>query len=131
MHYFFAPLLLGACVAATVPPPDRALLEAGERAYQKCYACHALEPGRNDLGGPTLHDIVGRKIAAEPGFPYSEALRRFAADHPSWTPSLLDAFVRDPEALVPRTDMSFHGMPDPREREALIAYLGSFAEMPR
>lgn len=115
-------LALAACAAAaTAPAPRQA--SAGQRAYQKCYSCHALEPGRNDLAGPTLHGIVGRRVAAEPGFDYSPALRRFAAANPAWTRELIDCFAADPEALVPGTSMTFHGIADPAERRALIGYL--------
>jgi cytochrome c len=95
---------------------------AGERAYGKCYSCHALEPGKT-LEGPSLYRIVGKRIAAEPGFAYSPALRRFARRHPRWTPELLDRFAADPEALVPKTSMNFPGMRSRGERRALIRYL--------
>ena len=102
---------------------DAELMARGERAYQKCYSCHALEPGKNDLQGPTLHHIVGRPIAVEPGFSYSPAMRRFAETEGYWGKGLLDKFVADPEALVPGTSMTFHGISDADERKALVAYL--------
>ena len=64
-------------------------------------------------------------MAAVPGFGYSPALRRFAARNPRWTKPLIDRYAADPEALVPGTSMAFHGMPDPKERQALIDYLNS------
>ena len=91
--------------------------------YAPCAACHALEPGRNSPAGPTLHAIVGRRVASLPGFNYSPALRRFAARNPRWTRALLDRFLADPEALVPGTEMGFIGMRDPDRRRALIAWL--------
>ena len=111
------PALLAAAAAEPAPP------SAGERAYQKCYSCHSLDPGRNKLEGPTLHDIVGRPVAARAGYRYSPAIRRFAGDHPVWTEALLDRFIADPETLVPGTTMTFTGMSDPAERAALIDYL--------
>ena len=99
------------------------MTSAGKAAYEQCYSCHAIEPGRNDPGGPTLHAIVGRPIAAEPGFNYSTALRAFARENPRWTPELLDKYVADPARLVPRTSMGFNGMEDAEQRRALIAYL--------
>jgi cytochrome c len=113
--------MAGACAAA--PLPKSATIAAGERAYQQCYSCHATEPGRNDLAGPSLHGIVGRPIAAVPGVDYSPALKRFAATNPTWTRDLLDRFAADPEGLVPGTSMAFHGMPDAQERRALLDYL--------
>ena len=94
----------------------------GQVAYQKCYACHALEPGKNDLSGPTLHRIVGRRVAAE-RFDYSPALRELATRRKRWTEAMLDRYIADPEAVAPKTSMNFHGIRDARERADLIAYL--------
>jgi cytochrome c2 len=94
----------------------------GEMAYRKCYACHALEPGKT-LEGPSLHRIVGRRVAAERGFPYSAALRALARRRPRWDAALLDRYIADPEAVAPRTSMNFHGIGDRSERAALILYL--------
>lgn len=94
----------------------------GKAAFQKCYACHALEQGKNDLSGPTLHRILGRRVAAE-RFDYSPALRALAKRRPRWDEALLDRYIADPEAVAPKTSMTFTGMRDPRERADLIAYL--------
>jgi cytochrome c len=112
-----------ACTAPAPSEPAAADLALGERAYRQCYACHALEPGRNTPAGPTLHNVVGRAIAAESGFNYSPALRRLAAGHPRWTPELLDRFLANPEAVAPGTEMGFPGLDDPAERRALIIWL--------
>jgi cytochrome c len=116
-------LFLAAAACESDAAPQTADPQLGERAYQKCYSCHSLEPGKNDLTGPSLHKIVGRSVAAQPGFDYSPALRRFAERDPLWTVELLDRYVTDPEALVPGTSMTFHGIKDEQERKALIAYL--------
>jgi cytochrome c len=112
-------LLTGAACAA--PSPTQ--LAQGEQVYRRCVACHALEPGRNTPAGPTLHGIVGRPIAAERGFDYSPALRRFAVSEGNWTPALLDRFLADPETVVPGTEMGLIGVAEAGEREALIAWL--------
>ena len=96
---------------------------AGEIAFQKCFSCHAIEAGKHDLAGPSLHGIVGRKVAAVAGFDYSPAMKRFAVANPVWTRTLLDRLAADPEALVPGTSMAFHGMADDAERADLIDYL--------
>jgi cytochrome c2 len=97
---------------------------AGEQLYRQCYSCHSLAAGENLPSGPTLYGIVGKAVAAEEGFDYSPALRRFAQQHPRWTPKLLDRFIAEPDAVVPGTYMSFHGLAGPADRSALIAYLG-------
>lgn len=120
-----------AACAAQAPdsPPARqasaAELALGERIYRRCYACHALEPGRNTPAGPTLHNIVGRPIAAEPGFNYSPPLRRFAEHNGRWSPMLLDRFLADPAAAAPGNEMGFLGIDDASDRRALIAWLES------
>jgi cytochrome c len=115
-----------ALIFALVPPagPDGRAGDPrrGKAAFQKCYACHALEPGKNDLSGPTLHRIVGRRLAAE-RFDYSSALRALAKRRPRWDEALLDRYIADPEAVAPKTSMTFTGMRDARERADLIAYL--------
>lgn len=106
-------------LAALQPPAG----DPGPRLYAECTACHALEPGRNTPAGPTLHAIVGRRVASEQGFNYSPALRRFARRNRRWTPALLDRFLADPEGLVPGTEMGMAGMGDAARRRALIAWL--------
>jgi cytochrome c len=95
----------------------------GARLYRRCIACHALEPGRNSPSGPTLFNIVGRPVAAEPGFRYSPALSAHSRRHPRWTEAELDRFLADPLSVVPGTDMSFQGIDDPAQRRALIRWL--------
>ena len=113
-----AGLLLAGAACAPASEPG-----LGERLYAQCYACHALEPHANTPAGPTLHAVVGRAIAAEPGFNYSPALRRLAAAEARWTPELLDRFLTDPAAVAPGTEMGFPGMDDPAQRRALIEWL--------
>ena len=117
--------MAAACGTAAVPSTSE--LARGERAYQKCYSCHALERRAGKLEGPTLHRIVGRRVADVAGFDYSPAMRRFAQRHPRWTPELLDRYIADPERLVPGTSMTFHGIADAAERRALMKYLESSA----
>ncbi|HEU5482933.1 MAG TPA: c-type cytochrome [Sphingomicrobium sp.] len=97
-------------------------LDAGERAFQKCYSCHSIT-GDERLEGPRLSGIAGGPVAARTGFDYSPAMKRFANKHPVWTDALLDRFIADPEAVVPGTSMAFAGVRDANERAQLIAYL--------
>lgn len=98
--------------------------ERGEVVFQKCYACHSVEPGETGLTGPNLRGVVGRPVAAEPGFAYSPALEALPArGWPVWTPAALDAFLASPEAFAPGTLMTFVGLEDATERADLIAWL--------
>ena len=106
--------------AGSVPP-----ISKGERAFQKCYSCHAL--GEDDEGaqGPSLKGIVGRKVAARPGYDYSPAMRAYANTQPRWTRETLDAFLADPQRVVPDNEMGFFGLQDPAERKAMIDFLAA------
>lgn len=97
----------------------------GERAYQKCYACHSLEGPDPDMQGPSLNGIVGRRVASEPGFTYSPALRSYARKQKTWNRKALGAFIADPQAVIPGNRMGFFGIRNAQEREELIAYLAA------
>jgi cytochrome c len=110
---------VGAAVGATGAP------SAGERAFQKCYACHSREGPEANTEGPSLKGVVGREVAAQPSFRYSPALRALAARQPVWTREALDAFIADPQGFAPDNAMGFFGIRDPDERRALIDYLAA------
>ena len=118
-------LVAAGCVAAGEPPRDGAATDAGARAFQKCYACHSLEGPDPGTQGPSLKGIIGRTVASEPGFAYSPAMRAYAAKQPVWTGEALDAFIADPQAVVPGNEMGFFGISDPDERQALIVSLAA------
>jgi cytochrome c len=97
----------------------------GERVFQRCYACHSIDPNETaKLQGPTLFRVVGRPAGAIVGFDYSDAMKARAAAGLVWETTVLDDYIADPEALVPGTRMSAPPMRDVRERADLIAYLG-------
>lgn len=98
-------------------------LDPGERAFQKCYACHSVDASDAGLTGPSLRGILGRTPATEPGFAYSKAMRDYAKKQKKWDRAALDAFLADPQEVVPRNEMGFFGMRNPAERKALIDWL--------
>lgn len=96
---------------------------AGARAFQKCYSCHALGDTDEGAQGPSLKGIAGRAVASWPGYDFSPAMRAYAQRQPRWSRAALDAFVADPQGLVPGSEMAFIGIRDAEERAALIDYL--------
>ncbi|MEM8776359.1 MAG: c-type cytochrome [Pseudomonadota bacterium] len=94
---------------------------SGERVFGKCKACHKVENGANGAG-PHLFELVGRAVEAADGFGYSGALSS-ATD--TWTPEALNAFLESPSGYAPGTSMSFKGLPKPKDRANVIAYLDS------
>lgn len=92
----------------------------GAKQYRACVACHSLEPGSH-LSGPSLAGLWGRKAAQADGFiRYSKGLR---AAELVWDENTLNAWLADPEALIPGTFMVFRGIKDDQARSDLIAFL--------
>lgn len=82
-------------------PTPSSVVDRGRRYFQiACERCHSLA---GDIGiGPPLNGVVGRDIAGVPGFGYSSALSRYEGE---WTESVLSAYLRNPQELVPGTIM--------------------------
>lgn len=95
---------------------------SGEAVYRRCAGCHEQSPDGVAPSAPALHGIVGRQVAAAPGFAYSEGLRLAGG---SWNRARLDAFLADPAAFAPGTPMGRGAVPDDVERRALLDYLAS------
>lgn len=113
---------LGTAIAAVALAASAAYAQdtqRGQKLFAECAACHALERGGNTVG-PDLHGVFGRTAGAGTDFRYSPALKRSGI---TWTSKTLDAFVADPQAVVPGNRMPFSGMPNAGERADLIQYL--------
>jgi nitrite reductase (NO-forming) len=91
----------------------------GLRVYRKCLACHSLEPGKNALG-PSLADIIGKKSGEVANYNYSAAMKDANI---VWDAATLDAYLRDPQQVVPQNKMPFPGLKTANERKDVIAYL--------
>lgn len=111
------------------PDPDASAMAAaaigGEEAFQRCTACHTVEPGAPSSAGPNLHGIVGKVAGSLEGFPYTDALA--AADF-TWDEARLDAYLADPSGEVPGTEMDVGTVTDAEERAAIVGYLASLSE---
>lgn len=94
---------------------------AGRQVFRKCQACHSLDAGKNGLG-PSLAGIIGEKAAAVPGYNFSPAMK---ASSLVWDAATLDAYLTDPQKVVPGNKMPFPGLKTERERSAVIALLAA------
>ena len=72
--------------------------------------------------GPSLAGIVGRKSAADANFSYSPALKQAAL---TWDAATLDAYLMDPQKLIPGNRMPFPGLKTDRDRKDVIAFLAT------
>ena len=112
-----------AAAEPAAPAIDPALVEAGEKVFKKCKACHQIGEGAANKTGPLLTDIVGAPAAAVEGFRYSGAMRDAAADGLVWDEAALQAFLEKPKKFIRKTKMSFGGLRKAEDRDAVIAYL--------
>lgn len=104
------------------------LIAAGEAAFRQCAACHQVGDRARNGTGPALNGVYSQPVAMREGFRYSDVLRDAGAGGMIWDNATLDAFLANPREYLPRNRMSFRGVSDADERQALIAYLSSFAE---
>ncbi|WP_029087367.1 c-type cytochrome [Brevundimonas aveniformis] len=110
-----------AVVLAGLPAPYNAGdLENGRRTFARCRSCHTLAEGGQNMTGPNLWGVFGRRAGSVEGFRYSDALH--AADF-TWDAEHLDGWLTAPRDFLPGNRMAFAGVPDETERRDLIAYL--------
>ncbi len=114
-----ATLILIAVTGALATGFAQADVKRGEKLFEECRACHAVERGINGVG-PDLHGVFGRKAAALDEFRYSPALKKSGI---TWTRQTLDAYVADPQKAVPANRMPYGGMPEAKDRADLLEYL--------
>jgi nitrite reductase (NO-forming) len=91
---------------------------AGRLVFRKCQACHSMEPGKTLLG-PSLAGIVGRKAGADANYNYSPAMKQATI---VWDAKSLDAYLADPQKVVPGNKMPFPGLKTEQDRADVIAF---------
>lgn len=106
--------------SALPAPYSEASYSLGRRTFKLCAACHTVTEGGQNLVGPNLHGIFGRKAGSLERFNYSSALKE--ADF-VWTPKHVDEWLANPKSYLPGNNMSFLGVRKPTDRTAVIAYL--------
>ena len=112
-----APTTSGAAAA----PPAGGDAAAGRLVFRKCQACHSMEPGKTLLG-PSLAGIVGRKAGADANYNYSPPMKQANV---VWDAKSLDAYLADPQKVVPGNKMPFPGLKTEQDRADVIAFFAS------
>ena len=113
---------LGAVVMAR---PSEALTRLadhpGAEVFRACSACHTLDPDGGNRAGPTLHGVIGRRIATAPGYDYSPALRGMDI---VWTKeTIAKLFEVGPNTYTPGTKMPEQQVTDPDDLKALVDFI--------
>ena len=116
-------MLAAALTLSTVLSPALAAegnAARGQRVFGACAACHSLEPDRN-MSGPSLAGLWNRKAGGLASFQrYSPALKSSSV---VWGDQTLDAWLADPQQVVPGNTMTFPGVKDATQRADLLAFL--------
>ena len=113
-------LLAGALTAASAQAQD---LEAGQRSFNKCRACHQIGEGARNLVGPQLNGLIGRHSGSAEGYAYSAANKNSGL---TWDEPTFTDYIKDPKAKIPGTKMIFAGIKNEKEIKDLIAFLKQF-----
>jgi cytochrome c len=115
----------GTAIGATISPPSKSELpepkDRGAQVFRACVACHGLTAADTNLAGPTLHGIMGRRIASAPGYAFSDPLKKLDI---VWTPeTIAKLFEVGPTLYTPGTKMPEQRITDPADRQALVDWL--------
>ena len=116
---------------SAIAPIDAHLATAdpvkGKTLFLQCAVCHGSKPGARTTIGPNLWNVVGRRIALEPGFAYSDSLKQVGG---AWNSERLNVYLFDPKLIAAEGRMPFAGIKSVDERAHLIAYLGTLSDDP-
>ncbi len=101
--------------------PGAASGERGAQVFRACAACHTLTKDDGNRAGPTLHGIMGRRIATADGYSFSPALKDMDI---VWTPeTVARLFEIGPNAMTPGTKMPEQVITSAEDRKALVEWL--------
>ena len=112
---------------AETAAPDPQLVAAGEKVFKKCQACHQVGEDAKNRSGPQLNGIVGRTAGTVDGFKYSNPMAEAGANGLVWDHAELSGFLTKPRDYMKGTKMSFAGLKDQADIDAVVAYLSTFA----
>ncbi len=99
-------------------------VEAGQKSFNKCRACHQIGEGAKNVTGPHLNGLFSRKAGEVPGYAYSAANKNSGI---AWSPESFANYIKDPRGVIPNTKMVFPGIKNETEIANLTAFLAQYA----
>lgn len=102
-------------------------LDNGQAKFAICKTCHTTAKGGENMTGPNLWDIFGRKAGTEPGFAYSDGLKSLGI---TWDADKIDHWIENPRAVVAASKMTYIGMANAKDRADVVAYLKTVTSPP-
>lgn len=97
---------LAGCKDEATANIDKEAAARGASLAEDCKACHQLDQ-RENMVGPHLVDLYGRKVASVSDYEYSDAL---SEQDFNWDSEKLATFILDPLATYPGTMMAYDGL---------------------
>lgn len=95
--------------------------DRGAEVFRACVACHTLTPDEGNRAGPTLHGVLGRRIATLPGYNFSPALKELDI---VWSKkTVAELFEIGPLKYTPGTKMPEQKITSAADRKALVDFL--------
>ena len=91
--------------AAEIDPEVAAILakgdvEAGEKVFKKCDACHDVGENAKDKPAPNLNGLFGRAAGSVDGFKYSNGMTGSAETGLVWDEATIFEYIADPRAYL-------------------------------
>jgi cytochrome c len=126
-----APVLTDAqkkALVAQLPAAYQAAdLSNGEARFAVCRSCHTTSQGGDDMTGPNLWGIFGRKAGSKASFTYSDDLKNAGW---TWDADRINQWITNPRAVLAGTKMTFVGIPDANDRRDVVAFLKTQTSSP-
>jgi cytochrome c len=85
-----------------------------------CGDCHTVTKGGTNRRGPNLYKVIGRPAGQVANFEYSDANKNSKV---VWGTEILEPYLKNPQAVIPGTNMKFKGLPEADDRQDVIAFL--------
>ena len=102
-------------------------VNAGEKIFKKCAACHSINQGGANKIGPALYNVVGRKIGGVADYKYSKAFVEYGKE---WNFEELNGFLTKPSKWIKGTKMAYAGLRKEADRASIIKYLNQNTDSP-
>lgn len=110
----------GLTVAVAASTAHAGDVEAGEKVFKKCKACHTIDAGGKNKIGPNLHGIMGREAGMVEGFKYSKAFREASF---TWDAAEMAKWLANPKGYLKGNKMAFPGLKKEEDVANVIAYM--------
>ncbi len=93
---------------------------AGANKAKICKTCHQFGEGAKNAIGPVLNGVVGRKAGTYPEYNYSDANKNSGL---TWDEATLKDYLKNPQAKIPGTKMTFAGLQKQSDLDNVVAFL--------